>query len=117
MIIKAKNLHKYLHHIEFPVEILHARSDAVAHTVDRLTLLAMIERECLFGVGSWDKLRYLRMASTDTPKLNLQARMRAADSSTTTTRTLESGHRVVEFHAARCSAYADGRDAISEYCV
>lgn len=116
MIIPAKNLHKHLYQLEFPVDIVSAKSStAIAHTVDRPTLMAMIERDLVFGVGHWDKLSYLRMVAptpTKGHRLNLQVRMGAADSCTTQKRRY-AGQEVVEFHAGRCNAYAAGRERIS----
>lgn len=62
MTIPSRLIPKYYHSLEFPVNILHEKSDHVAYAaVDQKTLDEMIAAECVTGHGTWRRIRKLRL--------------------------------------------------------
>lgn len=61
MIIAAKNLHKYLSGLSYPVDVLQPKGDRIAATLDRPELERMIAVEAVIGIGSWNRIKSLRV--------------------------------------------------------
>ena len=61
MTIPPKSLPKYLHSIDFPVNILAETGDVIARTVTRPELQALIDTGSVIGIGSWKRIRKFRM--------------------------------------------------------
>ena len=61
MIIPSRKLIAYFEKLIFPVVVLEERSDAPAATVTQVELLALIAKEQVIGIGSWNRIKRFRL--------------------------------------------------------
>ena len=113
MIIAARNLSGYFKTLQFPVEILEEKGDRVARVESRRGLLALIEVEAVIGIGTWNRIRHLRLnrpiEALAELRIKLQYPVTLPASTTVVTQQLECGRRVHSFDGQRCVAYREGR--------
>lgn len=119
LIISSKNLLAYLDHMEFPVEIYEESADRVARVEDRSGLLRLIRSECVIGVGSWNRVRRLRMnRPMAVVALRFKLRSPLAEDDQTAVKIATPRGFCYAFHPWRSSAYARGRGpGVAEGCV
>ncbi len=60
MIIAAHNIPKYLHSLQFPLDVLEETGTRVSMRVDRPILMALIESRSVIGIGTWKTIKRLR---------------------------------------------------------
>jgi hypothetical protein len=116
VIIPSCKLSAYLDGIQFPVQILEEKGDRVARIEDREGLLELIEVDAVIGIGSWNRIRHLRLNRPVEELATLRVKLRvlpfATASKTVFPLRLDDGHRVHTFHGRRCSAYRQGRERL-----
>jgi len=114
MIIPSHKLTAYLDTLPFPVEILEERGNRVVRVEDRAGLLGLIEAEAVIGIGSWKRIRHLRLnmpiEQLESLRINGQFTPMAAANKTIHRERLASGHQVLAFDGPRCVAYRGGRE-------
>lgn len=113
VIIPSHKLPAYFQSLQFPVQILEEKGDRIARIEDRAGLLMLIEADVVIGVGTWKRLRRLRLNmpvdALASRRIKSQASPVAVASQTTVLTRLESGHRVHSFHGPRCNGYRGNR--------
>lgn len=121
MIIPSQSLRSYLKTLQFPVEILEEKGQNVARIEDRRGLLVLIDVGAVIGIGTWKRIRHLRLnrptESMAALRVKLQVSPMAAASRTTFELQLDSGQRVHSFHGQRCLAYRQGRERLDVSAV
>jgi hypothetical protein len=61
VIIAAKNLLPYLSSLAYPVAVLQTTGDVPQFHVDRPTLELLIREKKVIGVGSWNRIKHIRL--------------------------------------------------------
>lgn len=121
MIISAQALHRYLDKMSFPFPILSEKGDDVVyHAFDKNDIRAFMSDGSIIGVGSWNKLKKLRLNPNASPaakarmQRELGLRLPGAEDNSTVVRV----SRTFTFHAGRSSAYNRGRGlALNSHCL
>ena len=113
VIIPSKKLSTYFRTLQFPVQILEEKGDQVARVEDKRGLMALIETEAVIGIGSWNRIRHLRlnrpMESLTNLRIKLGYPLSVAASKTVIKVNLDSGHQIYVFDGKRCIAYRQER--------
>jgi hypothetical protein len=113
VIIPSRKLRSYFKVLQFPVRILEEKGNGVARFEDREGLMALIEAEVVIGIGTWNRIRHLRLNRPVNAVSDLRIKLRyplsIPASRTVVTEKLESGRNVHRFEGTRCIAYRDGR--------
>lgn len=114
MIIPSHKISAYFQGMSFPFPVLHAKGDSVALIVTQSELLSLINSESVIAVGSWKRIRHLRLnqrtrvnpESAPDQSFKTKNLLIAEDSSTVMRKGMTFSH-----HMARCNAYGpDGRN-------
>lgn len=113
MIIPSKQLPTYFRTLKFPVQILEEKGDQVARVEEKRGLMALIESEAVIGIGSWNRIRHLRLnrplESLTNLRIKLGYPLSVAASKTVIKVNLDSGHQIYVFDGKRCIAYRQER--------
>lgn len=116
MIIPSKKLPSYFRVLEFPVQILEEKGDQVARVESKRGLMALIDAEVVIGIGSWNRIRHLRLnrplESMSDLRIKLGYPLSVAANKTVITVRLDSGQRVHAFDGKRCVAFRGGRQRL-----
>jgi len=114
MLITPKSLYKYFHSLKFPVTILHEKgAEPALSGVKRHELARLIERDLVFGVGSYTTIRHLRMMRSDViSELRIKLGRQSVFAEDNKTTTVDPDLRVIGHHAGRSLAYSMGRTRI-----
>ncbi len=109
MIIPSKKLVHYLDGLNFPVSILGEKSDDVLMRADRQTFLTLIAAGVVIGIGSWKRIKRLRMIVPQRAfKVKSQYRRLpvSEDSYTWETTRIPGGGITYEPHRQHCEAFS-----------
>ena len=103
MIVPSSKLSKYLPSIKFPVQVLQPIGDRIAFIVTRPQLEELISLKSVFGVGTYKRIRRLRLYAAVYEKVVLRIRCRpfAEDNKTSFL-----AGRTWMLHLRRCRAYS-----------
>ncbi len=116
MIIPSHKIPDYFASLEFPVQVLEEKGDRVVRIEGPQGLMELIEVDAVIGVGSWKRIRHLRLnrpvEALASLRIKLQIQPVAAASKTTFALQLDSGRRVQSFHGRSCAGYRQGRQRL-----
>ncbi len=111
MIIPARNIPHYLHTLVFPLTLKAAQGDQICGQVDRDELLRLIDAGEVVAIGSFSKIKYLRL-NTLTPSAHpldprsKDRRLPVAEDDRTFIMEALGGGVVYGPHFRRCASYS-----------
>jgi hypothetical protein len=111
MLIPGLKLLTYLPGIEFPVDVLAEESDRVVKRATRDELLYMIQNGLVVGVGSWKRIRHLRVCRQLKQAYAVRSKLKwrvTSEAGATTLREHLSTSTIIQHHKQRCAEWPHG---------
>ncbi len=105
MLIAAKSIPKYFHSLKFPVEILSEMGRQVVFIVTRAELLALCEVHSVIAIGTYKRIKYLRVNRPVRELENLRLKLGILPICEDSRNLIKDGRTFV-FHKGRAGAFS-----------